>query len=92
MRVLKLLGLSVLASAPLLSRAALVTVEPDDYAPGTDLTGISSYVSITTTAGGCVRSTCLSGERVRRPAWRDDHRTLGRSGVLKFADCELEVV
>jgi hypothetical protein len=40
------LVLILLILSPSLCLALLITVEPDDYAPGTDLSNISSYVTI----------------------------------------------
>ena len=52
-------ALLALWAAP--SYAALITIDPDDYAAGTALTGISPHVTIDTTGGGTVYAAPIAG-------------------------------
>lgn len=52
---------AVIFSTP--SVAALITIEPDDFTPGTRLTGLFSDVNLRTSEGGDVYASPLIGER-----------------------------
>lgn len=60
MKRISVAALAISLSAP--TFAGLITIEPDDYAAGTNLTNISEYVTITTLQGGDVYSSVIDSD------------------------------
>ncbi|WP_129645570.1 PEP-CTERM sorting domain-containing protein [Peristeroidobacter agariperforans] len=64
---IRLATLALLAGSFQPANALLVTVDPDDFASGTDMSHVSPHVSITTTAGASVFSSALAGDTQSLP-------------------------